>query len=133
MGTPFETQKDKQGLVKLVSAWAYWLEGYSNTRASAELKVWKGTLCDMWRRARSALVWYEQSKPRLADSDCIIDITWGPQRRVARAGAPSRPRVLESKPFQVVLAFRMNGDQRQFVQGSLSVQAISSKRATYNG
>ena len=86
----------------------------------------------MWKRFRSALVWYEQSRPKVTDSDCIVDLTWGPHRRVAKAGAPSRPRVLESKPFQVALAFRMNGDSRQFIAGSLRVQAVVSKKATYN-
>ena len=95
--------------------------------------MWKGTLSEIWKRCRVAVIWYEQNKAKLTDSQCIIDITWGPHRRVAQAGAPSRPRVLESKPFQVALAYRMDGDKRQFIPGSLSVQAVVSKKATYNG
>ena len=45
----------------------------------------------------------------------------------------SRPRVLDSKPFQVVLAYHMDGEQRRFIPGSLSVQRVVSKKATYNG
>ena len=133
IGTPFESSRDKQGLVKLCGCVAHWLEGTSNTRASQEMKMWKGTLSEIWKRCRVAVIWYEQNKAKLTDSQCIIDITWGPHRRVAQAGAPSRPRVLESKPFQVALAYRMDGDKRQFIPGSLSVQAVVSKKATYNG
>ena len=106
--------------------------GVSNTRASMELNMWKGTVAETRKRARSAVVWHELSKPKLTDSLCIIDLAWGPHRRVAQAGAPSRPRVLESKPFQVILAYLTDGERRQFIPGSLSVQAVNSKKATYN-
>ena len=112
---------------------AHWLDGTSNGRTSQELKMWKGSVTEIWRKRRSALVRHEQSKAKIAESLCIIDITWGPHRRVAQSGAPSRPRVLDSKPFQVVLAYHMDGEQRRFIPGSLSVQRVVSKKATYNG
>ena len=133
LGTPVAKGKYKTSLVKLCQCIAYWLEGTSNTKAAMEPSMWKGAVTDVWKRCRAAVVWHELNKAKLTDALCIIDITWGPHRRVAKAGAPSRPRVLEQKPFQVALAYRMDGERRQFIPGSLSVQGVQSKKATYNG
>lgn len=73
------------------------------------------------------VAWHELGRPRLADSDVIVDITWGPHRRVARFGAPSKPRKLDSYIFQVVVAFDFLDNVRRFVPGSLRVQRVSSK------
>ena len=131
-GTPMDQTRNKLGLVTYSSVAAYWLAGSSQDRISSELKIYKGTLTALFRRFRESIIYHELNKPKLAEADCILDITWGPHRRKAHSGAPSQPRKLEQKPYQVAIAFIMNGPSRQFIPGTLSVQAITSKKATYN-
>eukprot|EP00974_Lingulodinium_polyedra_P034193 3289673-Lingulodinium_polyedra.AAC.1 len=47
-------------------------------------------------------------------------------------GAVARPRRLESVTYQVILAYVFEGATRRFVPGSLRVQRVVSKNATYN-
>ena len=80
---------------------------------------------ELWRRNLSAVVWHELNKRKLVDQQCIMDITWGPHRRLAKAGAPSRPRVLESKMFQMLLAYRMI---RVIIVWSIATEPVATTR-----
>ena len=61
----------------------------------------------------------------------IVDITWGPHRRVCHYGAPARPRPLESYTFLVSLGYDLQEGRRVFIPGTLAVQRTLSKGATY--
>ena len=56
------------------------------TRTSSELKMNIKAMGGIRRKCRAAVVRHELAKAKLADSSCIIDLTWGPHRRVAKAG-----------------------------------------------
>ena len=101
IGTPYDRTRDKQGLVKLSSVIACWLEGASISKIASIFQIWKGAVSEIFKRNRTAVVWQQLSKPKLAASSCIIDITWGPHRRVADAGAPSRPEIWSTNHFKL--------------------------------
>jgi len=100
---------------------------------AADVKLFRGTVSDVWQRIRPCFAWYEFSRPKLENMDVIVDITWGPHRRVAAFGVPSRPRKLESHIYQVVVAYRRTeSGGREFIPGTLRVQRVQCKNATYN-
>ena len=116
-------------LLKLI---AYWLEGIGVGKTARELKIWDGTVSSMWAKLRIPVAWHQQNLPKTLNEDCIADITWGPHRRRIRYGVPARPLKYESYTFQVVIAFCVRQGVRKLVPGSLRVQRVCSKEASYN-
>ena len=108
------------------------LDGQSAQKTGDELDIASGSVTGIWRKCRNIIAWHELDRPALRDKDCVLDTAWGAHRRVAHHGAPSRPRVLEAKPFQVNIAFLVAADgTKRFAPGSLTVQAVASKQAAY--
>ncbi len=104
--TPFDCQRNRLGLHRSLQLVAHWLSGTGVTQAARETKVDKGVVTNLWRKCRALLAWKEQNRPKLENMDCIIDLTWGPHRRVEMFGAPCRPRHFEGVPFQVVVGYQ---------------------------
>ena len=132
-GTPWQAGKNRLNLLTTLTLLIEWLEGNTNKKVAATRNVSSPTTTSLWRKFRKPLIWGEMNKPLLDDKKIIVDITWGPKRRSVRYGAPQRPRPLESNTFQVALAFTTDAvGHRVLERGSLRVQEVASKDATYN-
>ena len=95
-------------------------------------KIFRGTVSEVQRKLREPVVRYELNRPMLEDTDIIVDLTFGPHRRVAHYGAPARPRKIDAIPFQIVVGFRWDGGVRRFIPRSLRANHVHSKNAMYN-
>ena len=134
--TPFESSRNRIGLVSYVLVVAYWLCGVSIKEAATSTKLFVRTVGNIYRRCRKFVAWFESNRRRHTDLDIMVDLTWGPHRRAVHVGAPARPRVLDSFPVQVVIAYetvdRDGTPARQMIRDSVRVQSVESKRARYN-
>eukprot|EP00959_Pyramimonas_sp_CCMP1952_P031638 663579-Pyramimonas_sp.AAC.1 len=65
--------------------------------ATAHAKsIFRGTVSDVFRKLREPVVRYEMNRPILEDMDIVVDVAFGPHRRVAHYGAPARPRKIDA-------------------------------------
>ena len=131
-GTPFVCERQRTSLQKELLLFAHWANGSSQAETAADVGVHRNFVGAMWSCFRSFARWKERSRPPLDNSDTIIDITWGPHRRVAHSGAPARPRVMSSITYQVALGYTIVDGKRRFTPSSLRTQRVLSKQATYN-
>eukprot|EP00959_Pyramimonas_sp_CCMP1952_P334100 6996979-Pyramimonas_sp.AAC.1 len=64
--------------------------------------------------------------------DIVVDLTFGPHRRVAHYDAPARPRKIDDIPFQIVIGFRWENGARRFFPKTLRTNQVATKNATFN-